>query len=165
MRQINNKILEIFYENPEVSFTIRQLEQLTKIPRATVHKYLQDLKKDKLIAENNVSSESYFFKIKKRQYYIEKLVKSGFVEYLIDELKPSLIILFGSMSRGDSDKESDIDIFIETVIKKNIITKKYSKKLSHPIQLFIETDINKLQPHLVNNILNGVKLYGSFKVK
>jgi predicted nucleotidyltransferase len=73
--------------------------------------------------------------------------------------------LFGSLRKGDSVKDSDIDIFIESSVKKNIELKKFEKKLNHNIQLFIENKINDLPNHLFNNVVNGIKLYGSFKIK
>jgi predicted nucleotidyltransferase len=159
-----NKILELFYEFPNRRFTIREISNLTKIPRASAHKYFDELKKEKLIV-NDMASESFLFKIKKINYFIEKIVACGLIDELISKLNPSCIILFGSLRKGDSVKDSDIDIFVESSVKKNIELKKFEKKLNHSIQLFIESKIDDLSTHLFNNILNGIKLYGSFKIK
>ncbi len=78
---------------------------------------------------------------------------------------PSCIILFGSFRKGESVKGSDIDLFIESSKKIELNLNKFEKKLSHDLQLFIEEDIKKLQPRLLNNVVNGIKLYGSFKIK
>ena len=51
-------------------------------------------------------------------YFMEEIVKSGLVDYLIENLNPSCIILFGSIRKGDSVGESDIDIFVESFVKK-----------------------------------------------
>lgn len=158
------KILELFYEFPNRKFTIREISNLTKIPRASAHKYFDELKKEKLIVKD-IASTSFLFKIKKINHFIEKIVLSGLIDDLINRLNPSCIIIFGSVRKGDSVKESDIDIFIESSIKKNIDLKKYEENLEHKIQLFIESNMNKLQPHLFNNVVNGIKLYGSFKIK
>jgi predicted nucleotidyltransferase len=105
------------------------------------------------------------FKTKKIHFFVEKIVESGLINELIQELNPSCIILFGSFRKGDSTSESDIDLFIETPLSKKIDLKKYTKILRHPVDLFIEKDLHTLQPPLVNNIVNGIKLYGSFTVK
>jgi len=159
-----DKIMEIFYEYPRKEFTVRELSKMTKVPKSTVQKYLAELKKDKII-ETNQASDSRIFKIRKINYFIEKIVSSGLIEYLEKELIPSCIILFGSFRKGESDKDSDIDLFVETIKKKEINLEQFEKKLKHKIQLFIEEDINKLQPHLLNNVINGIKLSGSFKIK
>lgn len=158
-------ILKVFYEYPEKEFTVREIAKLTKIPKASVHNYLLQLKKAKLISKENQAETTLLFKTKKINDYIEEIVTSGLIEQLIRALNPSCIILFGSIRKGDSVKDSDIDIFIESPVKKDIPLRLYEKKLGHKIQLFVESDIHKLQPNLLNNVVNGIKLYGSFTIK
>lgn len=168
MGQNNNKsncILELFYEYPNKSFTIREITKKTKIPKSTVHKYLEELKKSGLITKNNQSSDSILFKTKKTNFYIEKLIESGLIEFIKSELNPDVIILFGSIRKGESDFDSDFDIFIESSVKKELKILKYEKKLKHSIQLFIESDIFNLPDRLLNNIVNGIKIIGYIKIK
>lgn len=163
-QDIKNKVLEIFYEHPDKRFTIREISKLTKIPRATVHKLLLELKKEKLITKENSAENSLRFKTKKINFFIEKIAESGLVEEIINKLNPSNIILFGSIRKGDSIKESDIDIFAESALRKKINLEKFEKRLKHKIQLFVESDIKKLGNELANNIVNGIKLFGSIKI-
>lgn len=166
MRQNNtNKILNVFYENPGKKFTIREIMKITKIPRATVHKRLSELKKEKLITKDNMAGDSLLFKTKKVNYFIEEIVKSGVVDAIIKKVSPSCIILFGSMRKGESVKDSDIDLFVATYSKNKIDLSKFEKKLKHKIALFSETKITKLPDNLLNNVVNGIKLHGSFKIK
>lgn len=161
-----NKILEVFYENPGKQFTVRELARLINIPRSTTHKYLVSFKKENLITSNNSSNDDYLlFKIKKINYYAEKIVESGLIDQIISKLSPSCIILFGSFRKGESYSQSDIDLFVETQLSNTINLEKYEKKLKHTIQIFTETDINKLPEKLLNNVVNGIKLFGSFNIK
>ncbi len=160
-----DRILELFYEHPHQSFTVREIAVKTKTPKSTVQQYLLDLKKQKLIDEKNQATRTLLFKVKKVNFYIEKIVESGISEKLTQELNPSCIILFGSIRKGDSTHESDIDLFVEAPLSKNIDLKLYEKKLKHKIQLFIEKDIKNLQPQLFNNVINGIKLYGGFALR
>ncbi len=162
---ILDKIMGEFYEHPQERFSVRAIAKKTIIPISTVQSYLKELKKQGLISQDNQSPESMLFKTKKINYHIEKIVKSGLLDYLTRELNPSCIILFGSIRKGDSNYESDIDIFVETVTKKELILEKFEKILKHKIQLFEEQDINKLPPRLLNNVINGIKMYGSFQIK
>ncbi len=155
-----DKIMELIYENPNKEFTLRQIEKLTKLPKTTISEYLGKMKKIKLLDNNSI-----FFRIKKANYLIEKMVYSGLIDFLIKELNPSCIIVFGSVRKGEYNKESDIDLFIETSEKKEVKLGRYEKILKHKIQLFTETNINKINSNLFNNIINGIKLYGGFKVK
>lgn len=162
---IENKILSFFYEYPNDSFTIRKISKSIDIPKATVHKYIVKLKSEELILEDNSASNSFYFKTKKINYFIEKIVCSGIIDYLIKKYNPSCIILFGSIRKGESVKESDIDIFIESALSPKINLLKYEKYLDHKIDVFVQSDINKLPVHLFNNIVNGIGLYGNFKIK
>ena len=159
------KILKVYFENPEKGFTVRELVSLTKIPRATIQNKLTNLKKEKLITKDNFAWDSLLFNTKKINYYIEKIIKSGLIDFLVEALNPSCIILFGSFRKGDSTIESDLDLFVESSVKKKLDLSKFEKKLAHKIDLFVEPDISNLQDNLFNNVINGIKLFGSFKIK
>jgi predicted nucleotidyltransferase len=159
------KILELYYENPNREFTIREISSKTKIPKSSAHRILNELKKEGIISKDNVFFMNNLSKVKKINFYVEKIVECGLLDYLISELNPSLIILFGSIRKGDSIKESDIDIFIETCVDKKLDLKNFEKKLGHNIEIFLETDMNNLQKNLFNNIINGISLFGRVKVK
>lgn len=160
-----NKILGLFYEYPNRKFTVREISRLARIPRATTHKILLGLKKQKLVTKDNIAQNSLFFKNKKINFFIEKIIESGLIDEIINRINPSCIILFGSIRKGESVKESDIDIFVESHVKKELNLKKFEKKIGHKIQLFAEPSINKMQKNLFNNIINGIKLYGAFSIK
>jgi predicted nucleotidyltransferase len=166
MRQeIENKIINLYYEYPNKRFTVREISNLTKIPRATVHKYVVEIKKKKFVGKDNFANNDIFFRTKKINFFIEKIVGSGLISEIVSVLNPSCVILFGSIRRGDSVKESDIDLFVESSIKKDVNLKKYERKLGHGVQLFIRKNMDELQPRLFNNVVNGIKIYGSFKIK
>ncbi|PIN71450.1 hypothetical protein COV77_01885 [Candidatus Pacearchaeota archaeon CG11_big_fil_rev_8_21_14_0_20_30_13] len=129
------------------------------MPKSTVHKILIEIKKGIYF------SDELYFKNLKTNYYTNQLFSSGLIRFLIDNLNPSLIILFGSFRKGESDKDSDMDVFVESQIKKEIDLKKFEKKIGHKIDLFVETSLEKLNSNLFNNVVNGIKLYGSFKIK
>ncbi len=165
MGQNVDKILEVFYENPGKSFTVRELTKLTKVPRATLHKKLLDLKKQRLITKENKAESNLLFEAKKINYFIEKVIDSGLMDELIKNLNPSAIVLFGGIRKGESDKESDIDLFVESSIEKELDLSNFEKKLKHKIDLFVKPSIKNFHEGLFNNILNGIKLYGSIKIK
>lgn len=166
MRQTKTgKMVELFFEYPGRKFTVREIAKLTKMPRATVHKRLVELKRQNLITKDNEAVNDLVFKTKKINYFVERVVDSGLIGMLIDELNPSCIILFGSVQKGDSVKDSDIDLFVESSVRRVVELGKFEKRLGHKIQLFVEGDINRLHSNLFNNVVNGIKLFGSFKIK
>tara|TARA_B100000315_G_C14550679_1_gene575615 strand:- start:29 stop:535 length:507 start_codon:yes stop_codon:yes gene_type:complete len=168
MGQMDNKwdkILQLYYEHPSRSFTIRELAKLTQIPKSTVQKHLTELKKQNLVSPHNGVGDSVLFKFKKIHFFIEKIVSSGLIDVLEKELKAETIVLFGSFRKGESEKESDIDLFVESLVKKEINLKSFEKKISHSIDLFVEPDINKMPDNLKLNIINGIKLQGFLRLK
>ncbi len=159
------KILKLYFENPEKKFTIREISYKTKVPKSSVHRILSELKKEKIVSKDGEFIRNNLSQIKKINFYIEKIVSSGLLEYLVEKLNPSSIILFGSIRKGDSVKDSDVDIFVETCVEKKMDFVNFEKKIGHKIELFLETDINNLQKNLYNNIINGISLFGGLKLK
>jgi predicted nucleotidyltransferase len=96
---------------------------------------------------------------------INSLFIVGLIDFLIQSLNPSVIIVFGGVRKGEYDKDSDVDLFVEATTKKELSLSLFEKKLGHKIDLFIKKDINELPDNLFNNVVNGIKVYGYFKIK
>lgn len=160
-----NKILEYYYEYPLMRFTVRELAKKSRLPVTTVQRYLTEMKKAKILSKNGKLLESLSQKFRKSFFMLDKVVDSGLIEFLELELNSSVIIVFGSIRKGEYDKNSDMDIFVESSSKKDIDLLKFERKIGHKIQLFIESDVNELPSNLKNNVLNGVKLSGYLAIK
>jgi predicted nucleotidyltransferase len=158
-----DKILEQFYEYPGKEFTIRELARQARMPKSTVQEIVTTLKKNELVSDNK-AAETSLFKKKKTHFFIEKLYTTGLIDYLLEQLSPTCILLFGSVRKGESDKESDIDIFVETTRKKQLTLTKFEKLLKHPIQLFVSENLRTFPENLRNNIHNGIKLEGILRI-
>jgi predicted nucleotidyltransferase len=160
----NTRLLEFIYENPQKELTVRQLALRTKISRSTVQYQLKMLRSQGIISPNNQWMDTWQNRLKKIHYYIDKIAASGVIDYLEKELVASTIILFGSFRKGESIKESDIDLFVECAREKEVDLRRYEKKLGHTIQLFTRAKIKLLPKRLLNNVVNGIKLKGYFTI-
>ena len=102
----------------------------------------------------------------------------NFASFLIDKIKVKNIILFGSIATNTFDKESDIDLFIETDRKNeskinNLLelykkTKEYEKFKLTGIQNEISIKCGDLEnwKDLKRSIIsNGIVLYGKYQGK
>ena len=158
-------LLELFYEDPSHDLTVRKIANKCKISRSTVQYYLKRLRSEGIISENNQWIDNWQNRLKKTNYYLEKIASSGIIDYLEKELGASCIILFGSFRKGESIKSSDIDLFVECAREKKIDLKKYENKLGHKIQLFTKPKVTLLPKRLLNNVVNGIKLKGYFTIK
>ena len=166
------EILNIFFEYPTKDFHIRGIAKILNIPKTTVSYHINNYLKEKLILKRedgvfpsfkaNETNEMYRFY--KKQEFLKKIISFGLIDHLEKEFNPKCIILFGSFAKVEYDKNSDIDIFIQSK-ESNYHLDKFEKILKHKINLFFESNLNKLSPELLNNIVNGIKLGGILKIK
>ncbi len=160
-----DKILESIFEYPNREFTIREISKITKIPTSNIQRYLKELREKEIINTNNQLIINNYNKFLKSYFMINKLYENKLIDYINNTFVPSLIIIFGSVRKGEYDFESDIDIFIESTKNIKVDLSNFEKKLNHKIQLFIYKDIKELPNNLLNNVINGIKLTGYIKIK
>ena len=168
MAQINqkwNKLFELIYEYPNQKFTARGISKKTKIPTSSVQRYLKELRAQGFITKENRAIMNPYFKFRKAFFILDKMFKIGLVDYIDRAYSPSAVIVFGSVRKGEYDSSSDVDIFVESTKDQKIDLSEFEKKIGHEIQIFVKKDINDLPPKLFNNVLNGIKLGGYFKLK
>ncbi len=176
-KEINN--LKIFFEEPTREFHLREIARILKKNPVTIKRLLADFVKNGILSlkverrfhlySSNVENPMY--KEMKREYNKIKLIESGLIEFLKQEFNLPTIILFGSFEKGEDNKNSDVDIFILTETKKVIEKKleKFEKLINRRIQLHIfnHQEFKRLKiknPELLNNIINGTKIYGELEI-
>jgi len=173
-----DNLLIPFIEEPEREFYIRELAKMFKISPTTVSKYLKNYETKKILISKcslnhllfKANTDSAKFKQLKINHNLNSIHESGLIEYLIEEFnQPEAIVLFGSYSRGENNKNSDIDILIISPKKQNFSLEKYEKRLGHKIQLFIhsKSELEKIKSknkELFNNWINGIVIHGYFEV-
>ena len=76
---------------------------------------------------------------------------------------PETIILFGGYSKGTDAKTSDIDLFIESKEEK-LELEKFEVVLGRKIHPLFEINIKNLNKELLNNIINGIIVYGYVRI-
>ena len=164
------KIVELFLRESLKEFHLREIERKTKIGLPSVKKYIEFLLKKGLIRKEKqgmyfcygANRESREFKLLKRFYVLVNL--DFVVKKISSELRPNVIILFGSASKGEDTEKGDIDIFVQSK-RKVFDFRKIEKKLNRKINILFEPNILKIKNGLFNNILNGIVLEGFLEVK
>jgi predicted nucleotidyltransferase len=172
---INNIELEIILVLLRGKSHLREISRDTKRSPATIFRKLNEMAKNNIVdykseGKNNV----YFIKnnllAKKVVYEAEnyKLIKllhkypdlSVILNEVLTKEKSDIIILFGSYANFTTNKESDIDIYIET---NNVKVKNEMKNIHSKINTKIgDFDINSpLIKEIVKNhiILRGTEKY------
>ena len=171
------KVLELFFDDPlpeGIGFQLREISRKIKLAPKSVKLYLEELEKENLIIKKKHRIHKYpvyyanrdhnYFKFLKILNIIRRIKESGLLDYLDEKCMPDVIVLFGSASKGEDVKNSDIDLFLECKEKK-VDLFKYEQTLKRKINLFFEENFDKLSEELKQNIINGDKLKGYLRVK
>src|SRR3989344_1586046 len=166
------KVLKLILENsPLKEWHFEEIVREAKMTRAVANKWLKKYVKDgllKRIKEKGrfpyftAGSKNAIYLSWKRMYALEQLHKSGLIPKLLSLQKAKTIILFGSMSKGDWYKDSDIDIFIYGD-PEGLSIVEYELKMHKDIELFIcqnKNDLSKLGNGLLKNIIKGNLIKG-----
>lgn len=172
MESKEEEIMELFFQEPTREWHFEEIVKEAKIARSKSDRWLKKFIKNKLIKKikkkgkmpyyiSNYTSSEY--KNKKKIFTLNKLYESGLLNHLDSLKKVKTIILFGSFSRSDWYKNSDIDIFIYGN-PEGLKIADYELKLHRSIQLFIcqnKEELVKLGRGLIRNIIKGNKIKGS----
>ena len=167
-----NKILELFFDNPDGKFHIREIARRTNLHPNTVLKEVKALEKDTLlivqktraVKEVRVNKDNELFFVLKKIRNLSCLYLSGLVDNLNKEYNyPEAIVLFGSYSRGEDTGKSDIDIAIITQNELELDLRKFEKTLGRKIQVH-EINLNKVGKTFVTTLVNGIVLKGYLNI-
>lgn len=166
--------LKFFLENPYDEVYLRQLAKKLSLSVFAIKKYADLLVKENLILEERKANLRYFkanignlfFKHLKIAFNIGLLMKSGLIHFINENLaNVSSIVLFGSMAKGEDDKQSDIDILIigkEKSLNLNKFEEKIGKEIT--LHIFSWSEWNKQEEEnrafYLEVILYGIPLYG-----
>ncbi len=137
-----------------VAKAIRQLQE----------KELVKVEKMKTINFISLNRDSQKATELKRGENMKSIYLSGLSSYLEEQLAGATIIVFGSYSRGEDTKSSDIDIAIIGRKEKMLNLEKYEKQLYRKININFYNSWREIHKHLKNNILNGIVLHGSIEL-
>jgi len=172
IRDIKETIKKYFFLNPTAKLRVREVERTLKLPLPSVIRYCKELEKENILATAKIGSVTFYtasrneiYLLEKKLYNIKQLYDSGLINYLKVELNNPTIVLFGSYAKGEDTENSDIDLYIETLSKKQVSLEKFKKTLKRDIQLFQHKNIKEIKnTNLANNIINGFLLNGFMEV-
>ncbi|MFH1332614.1 MAG: nucleotidyltransferase domain-containing protein [archaeon] len=153
--------LEPFFEENYRDLGVREYARLVKISPPTASKILGHFKKEGLLLCQEERRYLLYRANRENKVLIELskafwLVKlKDLAEYLKEEFNYTKIILFGSLVKLEATKNSDIDLYLNT-LEKEVNLKKFEKILNRKIQLHFKASFKN--PSLKKNIGQGVGL-------
>lgn len=176
-------IVKTIFEYPKRQWSCSALEELTKIPHATVFRTLKGLKDFNILKSVKINRKDIIYELVndspiaqelKRTLDIEKITAKKIANIFIGNIKSKKItsaILYGSSISGDIKPESDIDILVilnkhDKPLEKEIqdIAAELSSKLNKTISVTI-MDIEEINKEKDKQFIKSVKsnmeiLYG-----
>ena len=149
------KIYQAYFESKKPSLYFNEIKELSNLSDSSLTNTLARLTKNNILAQEKTKSNT-FYKIKDKKLFALKFseiainkfnsISAGVKTPLRNFLKniPKeiyTIILFGSVSRNEEQKESDIDLLIVAEKKTDLKDNKKDAELTskHPISLFHST--------------------------
>lgn len=167
-------IKKLFFEETLRRWHFEQIRKESNLSRERVNHFLKQLQKQGLIKRIKLrrkmpyhiaNKDNPLFRVQKRLYGLQILADSGLFTQLASCKNIKTAILFGSFSRGDWSKSSDIDLFIygdDSEFDKS----KFESILKREIQVFSFKEpkkVKELDSKLIPNILKGVTLTESIE--
>lgn len=164
------EIKTLFFEDTLKRWHFEDIVRTSNMSRERVNYYLKELLKEKFIIHIKPKGEMPYyisnrelerFRTEKRFYGLSMLQKSGMFDHINSLRGIKTAILFGSFSRGDFSKSSDIDLFIYGDVEQ-FNKAKFELKIKREIQIFNYDNVNKmrkeLDPKLIPNIFKGFNI-------
>lgn len=153
------KIYLVFFESKEPKLYYNQIKEYTKLSHSSLQNALEKLKGAKIITEEKTKSNT-FYKIKDKKLIALKFSEIAINKFqdlnrgvrvplnnFLKELPKTLytIILFGSASRKEERKNSDIDILVVSNENINLDSNKKNAEVisNHHVSIF-QCKINDL---------------------
>ena len=173
MLRIFNDLEPFFHDNYR-RINVREYARIIKISPPSASSRLHKFHKDGLLNKEEERKYIYFYANRSdmvfvtlsRIYWYLQLKKIGLIDYLQKGLINPLIILFGSFSKAEIKKDSDIDIAIFTLSEKRINPihiALWENQLKHKIHILnLPVPKYRKNKELINNISNGFILSGSW---
>jgi predicted nucleotidyltransferase len=169
LKIINN--LKPFIEDNYRLVNIREYARIQKVTPPTASRILSSFHKEGLLKKENNKQYIYYYADKESPLFIDlsriywkiSLQRSDIINLIEEEFLNPVIILFGSLSKAEAKQDSDIDLAVFSITKKEVRLEKYEKKLKRKIQLMLfqkRDDVKNTE--LLNNILNGYIIAGSW---
>jgi len=169
------ELKNLFFNEALRQWHFEDLVKELKLSRDRTNYFLRQLIKDNLIIRVKPRRKMPYyiankdlpkFRLEKRLFGLQLIEKTGLFEYLASCEEIKTAILFGSFSRGDWSKSSDIDLFIFGDVS-DFPKEKFEQRLKRPIQLFAYSNPKEikddLDPTVIPNLIKGFAIKDSIE--
>jgi len=174
-----------FFEDPGREFGIRELSRITGINHMTVRMRLRKMVSYGLLKTRKsgiygsyVADFTKQYANLKLYYNLEKIRKSGMVEFIEKEFDYPVLVVFGSYSKSADSKGSDTDLCLISNAKRSVAkellddrfyTRRFGKVLGRSVSMHAFTKdefsaVIQKDPGFANSVANGIVLSGELVI-
>ncbi len=169
-----NRVREWFFAQPDVSVTLSELIEHTRIAKTTAHTIAHEFIKEGFLTKKTVGRAWQLSVRKDHEWnYTRKIAvnlnhifESGLLTHIKNEYpQAKAIVLFGSYSTGQDTQASDIDIAVEIAKQQPVTTKQFATythlghRKSVPVNVFV-FNRKRVDRNVFASIANGIVLHG-----
>ena len=161
--------LAVFFEDCYRRINVREYARIMRISPPTASKILSEYSKEGLLKSEKDRNYVFYSANSENKVFIElsriywEISLKDTLAYISSKLIAPTIVLFGSLSKAETKKDSDIDLCI-IAGKKSLDLDKFERKLKRKFQVFWFENLRQIRnKNLLNNIINGYVLSGKLK--
>ncbi len=129
------KILQLFFSDPEKKYYLRELERMLEIPVANIRRELLSLGKKGLFKREKMGKQVYYYLNRNSAVFddLKSIVSKtigieGTLKKELSEIKGiKRAFVFGSFAKNKEDSASDIDIMVIGDVDEDLLIDKISK--------------------------------------
>lgn len=177
------KILKLFFEDPYGEIHQRKISRMAKVPLDNVNKYLRSFVERRTLVRRVVSNMTFFkanfenpellkifefFEIERRRQFYNKNRKIARLlrEYtdnliVLSKGKIQMVVLFGSVARGEWTRKSDVDILTLSLKKGKDISQILDKAKIDVSPLLEIVAINTTREKFIEGFRKKLGFYGN----
>lgn len=177
------KILKLYFGNPYGEIHQREISRLAKVPLDNVNKYLRSFVEEDILLRRMISNMTLFkvnlenpellkmfefFEIERRKHFYNKNRKitrllREYTDNLISLSKGEIqmVVLFGSVARGEWTKESDVDILTLSAEKGKAISQVLDKAKIDVSPLLEIAAVNTAKKKFIEGFRKKLDFYGN----
>ena len=166
----SQKILDFMVQNPGKEYLSREIQDATGVSKAGTNLALRDLVKAKFVKKQE-RGKVYLYSIDFNSPVIKqlKILKTVIsLSLLIKKIQnqSKKVILYGSTSRGEDTKDSDIDLFVVTNMPQEVESIIKTETMAKRIQLIMRTPLKYVEMETIdatfyNEVERGIVLWES----
>jgi len=167
-----SELEKFFYRNPSSKVHLRERSRELGMSTSYITENAEELIERGILQEERMGKMRVFsaatsspaYRKSKKAFNLARIIESGLVERIEEELYPQAIVLFGSYLEGRDVEDSDIDIAVIGGREESINLSEFQEIFDREIHLNKLKSLENAEKEFKNTLVNGYVLSGYLEV-